>query len=118
MLTFRFRAAAEGHHIRQLLTGCPISDANRICRTLINLNVLDVEQLLGIEHLISEEAHNSVVEARRDHSKSLLKKQKELKEDTNNDTVNVVEVLADLARERSGKSMDSAWGRAAMARAA
>ncbi|KAL3804171.1 hypothetical protein HJC23_013690 [Cyclotella cryptica] len=108
---FRFRAASEARHLRQLLARCPLQDANRICHLLIVHNVLAPEDVLGIEHLLSENASRLVFTERLFQRASLLAKQEELREKNELDA----ELLAEVAISRSAKNAERARVRAAIA---
>ncbi|KAL3805926.1 hypothetical protein HJC23_007887 [Cyclotella cryptica] len=107
---FRTRAAFEAFRLRQLIEACPFQNAETI-RLLINRGIVKREDFLGIEHLISESAHERVVKERRVHSSSLLKRQKELLENNEWDANS----LAEVALARSAKSAARARVRAAVA---
>lgn len=107
---FRTSAAFEAYRLRQLIAACPFQNAETI-RLLIGRGIVTREDFLGIEHLISESAHDRVLKERRFHSASLLKRQKELRENNELDSSSLAEV--DLAR--SAKSAVRARVRAAVA---
>ncbi|KAL3795447.1 hypothetical protein HJC23_000805 [Cyclotella cryptica] len=108
---FRFRTASEAGKLRQLLAGCPIREANRICHILIHHNVVAPEELLGIEHLISEHVTRLMLSDRLGQRALLLKTQQELRE---KNELNF-ELLAEVATSMSAKNAERARVRATMA---
>ena len=107
---FQNDAAQEGLRIHHLISLYPLKKGSAI-HHLIQQNHLSSEELLGIEHLIGKEAAVCKWYDIRTHVKTILMIQKRIHE-RNEESV---DKLAQMATERSGKSVRQAQLRASLA---
>jgi hypothetical protein len=110
---FQRNAAKDGKHVHDLIlkhsTG-DYQDAETLNR-LLEANTLQIENFLGIDHLVHEKGCSRLAKQRRFHCALILRKQKELrKKNMNNESA-----LAAAVRATSAKSMKKARLRAALA---
>jgi hypothetical protein len=108
--TFRCQALLDGDLIREVIASCPLQDANALHR-LLEMKVLRTEDLLGIEHLISEKGNARALKQRRTHVALLLRRQEKLRRENIADEV----MLAESVLPISAKSAAKARCRAALA---
>ncbi|KAL7516266.1 hypothetical protein ACHAWX_001299 [Stephanocyclus meneghinianus] len=110
---FQVDAAREGIRIQRLISSLHVQPGAAI-HELIKLNLLCREELLGIEHLVSEKAALRTAHERRSHTALVLKAQEELRfKNTNVGDGNVK--LANVAIARSSRNGEKAKLRAALA---
>lgn len=107
---FKNQAALDSDRIQKIIASCPLQDSQTLNR-LLGLNIINLEDLLGIEHLISEKSFTRFVKQRRAHVGLLLRKQEELRK------INLLDenILAADAVRRSDESLARARCRAALA---
>lgn len=106
---FQNDATQEGLRIHQLISLYPLKKG--VIYHLIELNHLSGEELLGIEHLIGKDAAACKWYNIRNHVKTVLMVQKGMHE-RNEESL---DELAQIATERSGKSVRQAQLRALLA---
>jgi hypothetical protein len=75
---FRAVVAQEGLRIQHLVSSCPPTKSGNVIRHLVELNVLSMYELIGIEHLVGKNAPARLLHERRAHSTIVLKAQKEM----------------------------------------
>ena len=110
---FRRNAAKDGRHVHDLIAKHSTHDSKdaHALNQLLEAKTLEIENLLGIEHLVHEKGCKRLTKQRRFHCALLLCKQKELlKENVRNESV-----LAAAVQLTSAKSMKKARLRAALA---
>ncbi|KAL3781930.1 hypothetical protein HJC23_011435 [Cyclotella cryptica] len=110
---FQVDAAREGIRIQRLISSLHVQPGAAI-HELIGLNLLCREELLGIEHLVSEKAALRTAHERRSHSAIVLKAQDDLR-DKNSDALDSNILLAKVAISRSSRNVEKAKLRAALA---
>ncbi|KAL3802094.1 hypothetical protein HJC23_010850 [Cyclotella cryptica] len=110
---FQAEAAREAFRIRKLMAMCPegYNTGGKATIYLIQHNLLSVEEMIGIENLISVTSAKNSLKERRLHTALVLKKQGELREQNE---VNI-DMLGDIARLRSSKNVERARLRAVLA---
>ncbi|KAL3798853.1 hypothetical protein HJC23_004641 [Cyclotella cryptica] len=108
---FRAAVAQEGLRIQRLVSSCPPTKTGNVIHHLVELNALAMEELIGIEHLVSKDAPIRLLHERRAHSSIVLKAQKETqrREDL------CVDVVARVAVASSSRNIRKARLRAALA---
>eukprot|EP00804_Cyclotella_cryptica_P017656 CCRYP_017143-RA/>CCRYP_017143-RA protein AED:0.22 eAED:0.22 QI:0/-1/0/1/-1/1/1/0/225 len=108
--TFRARASFEALRIRNLISEYPLRSWSAI-KHVMGLGLLTHEDLVGIEHLVCENAAEQTLRERRAHLNSILKAQELLKERYEN--VVHPSKLARLSSVSSEKHVQNARARAA-----
>ncbi|KAL3796541.1 hypothetical protein HJC23_009672 [Cyclotella cryptica] len=109
---FRAEVAREGLRIQRLMSSsCSSMKTGNVIHHLVGLNVLSMEELVGIEHLVSKGAPIRLVHERRSHAAIVLKAQSEMKQ--RNDIT--FDDLARVAVASSSRSVQKARLRAALA---
>ncbi len=108
---FGKEAVLESHRIKSLVTHFPIQ-GNSI-RYLLSHNIISREEILGIEHMVSNRAATRIFRERRDHSARVLMEQQKMKERKELDDPSGK--LAVVALTRSLRSVKRARFRAALA---
>ncbi|KAL3804866.1 hypothetical protein HJC23_006638 [Cyclotella cryptica] len=107
---FKNQAARDSGRIQKIIASCPLQDSQTLNR-LLDLNIINLEDLLGIEHLMSEKSFTRLIKQRRAHVGLLLRKQEELRKMNIKDE----NILAADALTRSAESLARARCRAALA---
>ncbi|KAL7478983.1 hypothetical protein ACHAW6_005461, partial [Cyclotella cf. meneghiniana] len=108
---FRQEAVHEAFRIHRMISSCP-GRAGFAFKQLMEQGLLTMEELLGIEHLVSMNAEQAY-RKRRSYINFVLGMQKLLLE-KNKENVNVEELAAD-AIKKSAKMVEKARLRAALA---
>ncbi|KAL3797890.1 hypothetical protein HJC23_006928 [Cyclotella cryptica] len=108
--TFRTRASFEALRIRSLISEYPLQGWS-VIKHVMGLGLLTHEDLVGIEHLVCENAAEQTLRERRAHLTSILKAQELLKEKYEN--VVHPSKLARLSSVSSEKHVQNARARAA-----
>lgn len=109
--TFRVEALQEGLRIKNLVSSFP-SNVGAVIDHLVKNDVLAEDELLGIEHLIGEEATERLMLKRHAHVALVLGAQKLLPK------INIMtsaEVIAQIAAESSHRNVKKAHLRALLA---
>lgn len=104
------RAMREGNRIKNLISQFPFN-AGAVILGLVKNNIIDEEELLGIEHLIGQKTYEQLMDERRAHMMLVLSVQNHLRE-TNQSSE---ERLAHVAKVNSHKSTKKARVRALLA---
>ena len=107
---FSNQAVQEGNRIKNLISQFPFN-AGTVIAGLIRHNIIDVEELLGIEHLIGRDAREQVRENRRAHVMLILGVQNRLRETG----LSSAETLARVAQTNSSESIRKGRSRALLA---
>jgi hypothetical protein len=107
---FQTKASVDSKRIQHLIASHPTQDSLTLNR-LIQTNVVQIEDFLGLEHLITEKGRYHLIKQRRTHTALLLKKQKELRGKHIQDEY----LLASAVLKMSTKSVEKARLRAALA---
>lgn len=110
---FQEEAAREAFRIRKLMAMCPhgSNTGGKATVYLIQHNILSVEEMIGIENLMSDASAKNSLKERRLHTALVLKKQRELREQNILDT----DKLGEIARLRSSTNVERARLRALLA---
>lgn len=107
----RAEVAREGLRIQRLVSSCPHTKTGNVIHHLVGLNVLSMDELVGIEHLVSKDASARLLHERRAHAATVLRAQQEMQQcrDT------MFDELARIAASSSSRSIQKARLRAALA---
>ena len=74
----RAAVAKERFRIQHLISSCQPTKSGNVIRDLVELNVLSMDELIGMEHLVGKNAPARLLHERRAHSTIVLKAQKEM----------------------------------------
>ncbi|KAL7483825.1 hypothetical protein ACHAW6_009468 [Cyclotella cf. meneghiniana] len=107
---FGARAALDASRIRNLISQYPLQTGRAIQHTM-DLGLIKHEELVGIEHLVSEKIGATIVYERRAHVATVLRAQELMQEKHRRSVDNVL--LAKVARGSSSRSTERARVRAA-----
>jgi hypothetical protein len=108
---FRAEVAREGLRIQRLVSSCPQTKTGNVIHHLVGLNVLSMDELVGIEHLVSKDAPARLLHERRSHASTVLRAQQEMQQ-----TSDIrCDELARIAASSSSRSIQRARLRAALA---
>ncbi|KAL3796448.1 hypothetical protein HJC23_004245 [Cyclotella cryptica] len=110
---FQMEAIREACRVRNLMATCPhgYRTGGKATVYLIQHDILSVEEMIGIENLISDASAKNSLKERHLHTALVLKKQRELREQNEVDN----EKLGEIARLRSSKNVERARLRALLA---
>lgn len=107
---FQRQAITDSERIQHLMASHPTQDSHTLNR-LLEQKALEIEDFLGLEHLISDKGRSRLTKLRKRHSALLLQMQKELKKNHISDEY----LLASVVVLKSKKSFMKARLRAALA---
>ena len=76
---FRDAVARESLRIQHLVSSCPPTKTGNVIHHLAERKLITMDELIGIEHLVTKDAPLRLMRERRAHSSMVLKAQKEMR---------------------------------------
>jgi hypothetical protein len=114
---FGSETLSEAMRIKRLVAKAPGESAKDSFKYLIKENIVSIEEIVGIEHLVLGNSASKLPKSRRDHVRAVLMEQERQHCDCDESRVQAdrVESLRQFSTSRSSKSARRARIRAAMA---
>jgi len=112
--SFSINTMIEALRIKRLILSVPCSTKESV-QYLLSHNMICMEELLGIEHIVFGKTPNKLACERAEHSRAIIDAQKRLLDDSLKPNEQRAQELAELACSRTRRSVKRARVRAAMA---